>query len=437
MRKTTNCLFLLFIGILFFVEINAEISVISSEAPIAHNLVDKPDPIALKVPSNIQKSIAKNPQRYLPELVGYFKQKAKNERHLVRLFHDWITNNISYDVKAYMSGNHPSQDYERVLKYKTAICSGYSNLFDKMCEMARLKSDRISGYSRGYGFNLFDREDMNRQKHSWNAVQCDGQWYLLDLTWDAGFIENRKFVKKYTSNYLFPEPYKFVYSHYPDEPMWQLLDRPISKDQFKDLPEMRKNFFTYDIELMTPIKKVNETGSSYSIKVKTREDVDLKANLYDQRGNKIEGACFSQRIESDVWQIDFLLPKAGLWKVRLYGKEANDEMFNSFGQFGLKSKSGTKSRFPTKYKKFEEYDVQLMSPFEDLKRNKTYRFTIYIPQTEKASIVTDGKWTNMKEVSKDLYELEFKIPQSKELFIYVKKNKNDEKQSAVLKWIID
>lgn len=397
-------------------------------------VVGEPDPLLKRISSSLAKNVKRNPERYLPELVHFFRSQANNQKHLVRLFHDWLAVNIRYDVKAYTSGRYPDQDFIQVIKSGMAVCSGYSNAFDKMCELARIKSEIVSGYSRGYGFSLYGSESMDGQKHSWNAVQCDGVWYLIDITWDAGFIEDRKFVQRYSVNYLFPEAHKFIYSHFPDQNHWQLLDRPISSQQFRDLPDMRKEFFTYGIDLLDPVKKVNKVDNSYSIRLKTAEGVKLKANVFDSRGKKIEGASFSQQIKKDTWQVDFYFLKAGKWQVLLYAKTENQESYSSFGQFGVQSRNGTKQSFPTKYKKFDEYKVQILSPNELLRRNKSYNFKLKVPNAESVSIVVDNKWTKMQKTSGDIYQTNFKIPSSSELMIYVKKNPRDKLQNAVLKW---
>jgi hypothetical protein len=69
--------------------------------------------------------------------------------------------------------------------------------------------------------------------HAWNAVRIQGEWYLIDVTWDAGYIDGTgTFFQRYQTQYLFAPPQEFVRRHLPTEPSWQLLTPPLSRGDF-------------------------------------------------------------------------------------------------------------------------------------------------------------------------------------------------------------
>lgn len=93
--------------------------------------------------------------------------------------HDWIIEQAAYDPGA-MSGNlgviaeTPYNDtpYGALVTGK-AKCYGYSSSFQLLMDALEIPCQTIDGASVNW-----DRE------HSWNCVELDGQWYLVDVTWD-------------------------------------------------------------------------------------------------------------------------------------------------------------------------------------------------------------------------------------------------------------
>ena len=166
------------------------------------------------------KSLAKD----LPKLVTYLTKSSSSELETVRSFYSWILQNISYDHEAYKDGkkriNHSNQD---VLKRQKAVCYGYSSLFKEMCHLAEIPCEIITGYPK---MPRDEDPDLSTANHTWNAVQIDGNWHLLDVTWGAGE------QKDYKEHYFLTAPEIFILDHLPKEPMWQLLDCPIQAPDF-------------------------------------------------------------------------------------------------------------------------------------------------------------------------------------------------------------
>jgi len=66
-----------------------------------------------------------------------------------RAFFVWITCFIDYDVEAYLSGNLGDQSAEKTFKTRKGVCTGFSNLFRKMCKSANLDCDNVQGHGKG------------------------------------------------------------------------------------------------------------------------------------------------------------------------------------------------------------------------------------------------------------------------------------------------
>lgn len=158
----------------------------------------------------------------------------------------WITNNIAYDVDSYLSGQSGENSAEAVLENRKSTCGGYANLFYALAEAMDLEAMVIIGYAKGDGYEEGDEFDIWDMNHAWNAVKIDGDWQLLDATWGAGAINSsQEFVEDYDESWYMPDPEHFIFSHLPVDNQWQLLDTPITKSRFEQLPDLKPVFFLW------------------------------------------------------------------------------------------------------------------------------------------------------------------------------------------------
>lgn len=154
---------------------------------------------------------------------------------------DWITDNIAYDTHKLQNmekGRKPrvtkvEDRISTVLKRKKGVCQHYSELFDAIVADLGYESVVVVGYSKK------ENEKLKRSAtigHAWNAIKVDGHWRLYDATWGAGYVSEKKnkFVKKYFSKWFDVDPKDMIKTHMPYDPMWQLLENPISYSDFDD-----------------------------------------------------------------------------------------------------------------------------------------------------------------------------------------------------------
>jgi transglutaminase/protease-like cytokinesis protein 3 len=166
----------------------------------------------------------------LKHLVRHLKKGAKDNREVVETITYWITQNIEYSITLMNNPNKSAKSVsvENVLKYKKTVCAGYSNLFQAMCDLAKIKCVTINGI----GQNVSDPK-TGKTDHAWNAVFLKGKWHLIDATWASGSVnDDNKFVKKLDETYLFADPAIFIIHHFPEDKQWQLLTQPITLEQF-------------------------------------------------------------------------------------------------------------------------------------------------------------------------------------------------------------
>ena len=128
---------------------------------------------------------AKNtPNKYeqdIPTLAAYLITPATTELEKVRALFTWVAVNISYDAAAYNSGIYADYSAENVLLTRKAVCEGYSNILNALCNAVDIECEKVVGYSKGYGYK--NGATFSETDHAWNVIKIDNTWKLFDATW--------------------------------------------------------------------------------------------------------------------------------------------------------------------------------------------------------------------------------------------------------------
>jgi transglutaminase/protease-like cytokinesis protein 3 len=165
------------------------------------------DQHALSTPENEESSIE--------SLAAYLTKPAKNDMEKARAIYRWVTKNIDYNVQGLFEGDYGNVSAEGVLKSRRSVCSGYSNIFEKLANESGLKTVIISGYAKGYNYTPGMRFS-GQTDHAWNAVKIDGKWYLIDSTWGAGWLGvDKKYHREFNDYYFLTSPKEFINRHFP------------------------------------------------------------------------------------------------------------------------------------------------------------------------------------------------------------------------------
>jgi len=172
----------------------------------------------------------------LDSLAKILTADLPGEKEKVRAIYAWVANNISYNVPKYAERSKRANEFSKkqdvseaaeiIIEKRKAVCEGYSNLVKALCDRSGIVCEVISGIGRP-GENQHDL-------HAWNAVKIDGEWKLLDATWSSGGINmnKNKFEKRFDDTFFFMSPAEFIKTHYPFDPVWQLLSQPVNRKEF-------------------------------------------------------------------------------------------------------------------------------------------------------------------------------------------------------------
>lgn len=205
-------------------------------------------------------------------IISFVNTNFQKQEDRIRAYYTWIALNISYDMKRLhdlevmslynSNGMHNnSQDPDTVLKKRTGVCEGISNLMIKFCAASSIYCQKVAGYTK-----MPDGTVVTDIMHVWNVVQCDSAFHLLDITWSNGYVDQSgKMIKKFSDKYFFTAPEVFIKDHLPLDPMWQLLPDPISKTDFhKDSLIIKSNGkFSYT-DSIHAYMQLNEEDQEYT-----------------------------------------------------------------------------------------------------------------------------------------------------------------------------
>ncbi|MEO7769358.1 MAG: transglutaminase domain-containing protein [Ferruginibacter sp.] len=195
-------------------------------------------------------------------IAGYMKLNFKNAPEKLLAIYNWVATNIRYDTDSMYPINWSLDHEEKIaatLRRKKGVCENYAAVFTDIAIKSGFPSFVVNGYTREAG-------SVNRSGHSWSAVQLQGEWFLCDPTWDAGYGDTK---------YFLVSPSEFIGSHMPFDPLWQLLEHPITEREFQsgffhskknqpvfNFPDSIQAFFKLDSlqQLLAATRRTRQAG---------------------------------------------------------------------------------------------------------------------------------------------------------------------------------
>jgi transglutaminase/protease-like cytokinesis protein 3 len=272
------------------------------------------DSHALNAPKKVEGSIQ--------SLATYLTAPATNDREKARAIYRWITHNIAYDDTSYFSGNFKVMNKEDAFKTRRAVCDGYAGLFKRLGEAAGLEVEDISGYSKGYSYTVAQTDTIN---HAWNAVKIDGQWQLLDSTWGAGYLDDKKkrFIRQFQPHYFLTPPDQFIYDHFPRESKWQLLRLPVPKSQYDQWVYLRPAFFQNGLAIDSHPQGMIHTNNQEKISLRRSAKAIISAKLL-HNNTPVDQSHVSIQQKSEQYLIATTFPQPGQYILRIFVKQDTD-----------------------------------------------------------------------------------------------------------------
>ncbi len=155
-----------------------------------------------------------------------------SEEQKVYAIAKFITNTIVYGERARKPLN--------TVNSREGVCQDYAELFMVLCGLSNIENNYVTGDGKTSAQDI----GFYSSNHAWNIVKVKGNYQIYDLTWAAGVYdsETKIFNKSFDVQYFNADPERFISNHFPDNSKWQLLDIPLSKNDYINSPTFSPEF---------------------------------------------------------------------------------------------------------------------------------------------------------------------------------------------------
>lgn len=226
----------------------------------------------------------------LDRLASRIQSDFRSDEDRARAIFTWIALNIKYDTSPGALGRAPikysySTEAERqakiaeiemnlareTLQKKTGVCHGYAMLYKILAEKMGIETEVIHGTAKILPKDI--GKGPVTSNHAWNAVNINGQWKLIDVTWGSGGImgTTRKFGFLFDDNYFFTQPDVFFRNHFPDDKKWLLTNK--NEQDFAEQPL----YYDLGYDLIAPnfgVLKIQKGAGQVPFKIKGIQPTD-------------------------------------------------------------------------------------------------------------------------------------------------------------------
>jgi hypothetical protein len=230
----------------------------------------------------------------VPKLAEYLTNDFSTDLEKVRSIYIWIVHNIKGDMESQLDFVYNENSIslnkitsETVLKTRKAVCAGYSQLFADLCSHAGIEARVIVGTVKSadafFGVDADQRAFKGGINHAWNAVKIDGSWFFIENTYGAAWglaLDPNTGKSHYNPpviEYFFrTPPERMIMTHFPEDPQWQLLSRPVSNTDFENGSYFSPGYFIHNLTLLEPTTYRVNTNKEAVIRI---DNIPENANV--------------------------------------------------------------------------------------------------------------------------------------------------------------
>ncbi len=382
-------------------------------------------------PVNVDELLLEAPERGTTTLKGiatFIKHSTLMETDRARVAFAWVAKNIDYDVQKYFSAHKSLESAQDTFTTGKATCKGFSSILVELLKCMDIEAVSIPGCAKGYGYDPERREQDNN--HDWNAIKLEGEWQLADVAWGAGLVAGRAFIREYEDFYFCTPPALFARSHFPNDPKWQLIPHPLTRDQFESLPKFKPLFYKSGFTGSKPEQSVLECigNPHFELKVllgsgKPRLQAALK-KIADKAYDEIPLTTLVQRKE-DVYEINVQVPEDGQYNLVLYApKSPADKTLTDVVTYRIKAKDIDKAKamtYPEQYLCFDEMGGFLFAPLNGrVPLGASTEFKVKVKGVEEVNAIVGENWVPLEKGAEDTFSGKVDVD-DKKLGLYAKR----------------
>lgn len=259
-----------------------------------------------------------------------YSVNVTNDLAKARLIFRWITKKEVADID-FKTVEKDSP--EEILVWMKVGRSTSAHVFYTMCCFAGLHCKLISGLAKGANYKIGHRMTPEEHQHWWNAVYIYGKWCLVDSYLATIPIINKTgtglLKYSFNENYFLVDPNKLIYTHFPEEPAWQLINNVVTLDEFILQPKITPHFLQFGLQTLS-----HKAGVIY-----TRDETEIQLGfpskrtglkfvfsmVYEDGADEFNGIKLNQfgmvECSAHMAVIRVSLPKKGMYFLHIFCKE--------------------------------------------------------------------------------------------------------------------
>ncbi|XP_063401444.1 uncharacterized protein LOC134685570 isoform X1 [Mytilus trossulus] len=295
------------------------------------------------------------------ELIAYLTKNPEwDDMCKVRAIFRWVS---SVDVYSLKTENDPPthSPLEYFLKIQKNM-GNHAHLVSGLCQMAGIACVIISGMNKSAAYEVGSKVDRKMMGAQWNAVYIDGEWRFIDAFWASACVVGKKSGEwtlvdtdgnvtqddeetsegetqhRVNEFYFLPDPDQLIWTHFPDEKLWQLLEKPHTVSEFENHTYIRERFYYLDMFYTDKTKEQcmltatkGEVGLEFGLPKEKSEYFRFKYMLYQNRAESgLDGGNLSlERFvmfehNSDLLRFALRFPVAGKFKMDVFGLDERE-----------------------------------------------------------------------------------------------------------------
>ena len=234
-------------------------------------------------------------------------------------------------------------------------------------------------------------------------------------------MEQSGYVPNYSTSFLFPAPGDMIHSHFPADPAFQLLPKPLSQEEFLNLPALKGEFFQRGLSFGVSPERISTASDRAEFNINVPEGVLLVANLYEHGGIELKNrASVTQQPDGNA-RVSVRFPRQGEFVLKLFVRRADSpkKEYTWCADLGYLASKGTAERFPSFYGVFAERACTLHSPLvSPLAPGSQVTFRITGPGAREVAVDSRGGLVPFERASEaDTFEKKLAAPVARELVI--------------------
>ena len=197
----------------------------------------------------------------------------------------------------------------------------------------------VHGYLKGNTYEIGQKLDIKSHYGEWNAVLINCQWRFVDAFWGANALGSETATNaaqlSTDENYFVPDPQHLIYTHFPEEEKWQLLEDPVSFKEWGEQAYLKERFFELELRVLShnqcEITTDNgEVEMMFALPKKRAKDLAFMVIIYLKEFNEWK-LLDDKKIQHDLIHVPLpeaivvklRLPKRGIYRVELVGKNTS------------------------------------------------------------------------------------------------------------------